>query len=108
MMKHVLYVGGLPEATTVDHLKALFSIYGLVLWARVARHTVSRKSTPYGFVEMASGGQALRALVELDGALFNDSCLQLYLTPAHRRRATAPKSWRRIVSLSGPCRCRSL
>lgn len=108
-MKHVLYVGGLPEATTVDHLKALFSIYGLVLWARVARHTVSQRSKRYGFVEMASGGQALRALVELDGALFRDSCLQLYLTPMHRWRANnRNKSWTRIVSLSGPCRCRSL
>lgn len=81
MRKHVLYVGGLSRATTDDQLKALFGMYGLVPWAHVVRHQVTGKSSGYGFVEMASAAQALRAVVELDGVLFDDSCLQLQITP---------------------------
>jgi len=82
-MRHVLYVDGLSKAITVDQLKDVFAIYGQVPWARVARHR--DKSASYGFVELTSGVQALRALVELDGTIVDDSCLQVYLTPLQSR-----------------------
>jgi RNA recognition motif-containing protein len=83
-MRHVLYVDGLSEAVTTDQLKDLFAIYGHVPWARVARHR--DKSASYGFVELTSGVQALRALVELDGTIVDDTCLQVYLTPLQSRK----------------------
>ncbi len=78
-MRHVLYVDGLSKAITADQLKDLFAMYGQVPWARVARHR--DKSASYGFVELTSGVQALRALVELDGTIVDDSCLQVCLMP---------------------------
>jgi RNA recognition motif-containing protein len=78
-MRHVLYVDGLSKAITADQLKELFAIYGQVPWVRVARHR--GKSASYGFVELTSGVQALRALVDLDGTILDGSSLQVYLTP---------------------------
>ena len=57
MRKHVLYVGGLSQATKDE-------------------------SAGYGFVEMGSPAQALHAVVELDGSLFYDGCLEVYATPS--------------------------
>jgi RNA recognition motif-containing protein len=83
-MRHVLYVEGLSNAITADQLIELFAIYGQVPWARVARHR--DKSASYGFVELTSGVQALRTLVELDGTILDGSCLQVYLAPRNARR----------------------
>lgn len=81
MRKHVLYVGGLSRATNDDQLKDMFAICGLVPWAHVVRKPTGQ-SAGYGFVEMGSATQALRAVVELDGSLFNGGCLEVYMTPS--------------------------
>lgn len=81
MRKHVLYVGGLSRATNGDQLKEIFAMCGLVPWAHVVRHPTGQ-SAGYGFVEMGSATQALRAVLELDGSLFNDGCLEVYMTPS--------------------------
>jgi RNA recognition motif-containing protein len=83
-MRHVLYVGGLSAAVTANQLKDLFAAYGQVPWARVERQR--DESTSYGFVQLTSGAEALRAVVELDGTIVDDTCLQVYLTPLHAAR----------------------
>lgn len=81
MSNRVLYVGGLSKATSDYQLRDLFGVYGTVARAYVVRHKHSGKSAGYGFVEMGSGEQALRAVVSLEGTLFEGNCLRLYVTP---------------------------
>ena len=70
MGKRVIYVGGMAEIISDRCLRELFSMYGLVSDAYIVRQKQSSKSAGYGFVEMASGEQALRAVVALEGAEF--------------------------------------
>jgi len=49
--------------------------------AYIVRHKHSGKSAGYGFVEMASGEQALQAVLALEGAEFAGNCLRLHVTP---------------------------
>jgi len=81
MSKRTLYVGGLSETISDYQLRDLFSAYGLVTRAYVVRHKHSSRSAGYGFVEMASGEQALEAVVALEGTEFAGACLRLYVTP---------------------------
>jgi RNA recognition motif-containing protein len=80
MGKRVLYVGGLSETISDYQLRDLFGTYGLVARAYVVRHKHSGKSAGYGFVEMASGEQALNAVVALEGAELSGNCLRVYVT----------------------------
>ena len=81
MGKRVLYVGGLSETVSDCHLRDLFAAYGLVAHAHIVRHKHSGKSAGYGFVEMASGEQALMAVVALEETEFAGRCLRLCVTP---------------------------
>ncbi len=81
MGKRTLYVGGLSETISDYQLRDLFSGYGLVTRAYVVRHKHSGRSAGYGFVDMASGEQALEAVVALEGTEFSGACLRLYVTP---------------------------
>ncbi len=81
MGKRVVYVGGLAETVSDHGLRDLFGGYGTVARAYVIRHKNTEKSAGYGFVEMASAEQALRAVVALEGALVEGHCLRLYVTP---------------------------
>ena len=80
MGKRVLYVGGLSDSVSDCNLRDLFSTFGLVAQAHVVRHKHSAKSAGYGFVEMASGEQALEAVVALEGTQYDGTCLRLYVT----------------------------
>jgi len=80
MEKRVLYVGGLSDNVSACHLRDLFGTYGLVARAHVVRHKYSGKSAGYGFVEMGSGEQALKAVVALEGMQYDGNCLRLYVT----------------------------
>jgi RNA recognition motif-containing protein len=81
MSQRILYVGGLSDTTSDYQLRDLLGAYGTVAHAYVIRHKHSGKSAGYGFVEMCSGEQALSAVVALEGALFEGTCLRLYVTP---------------------------
>ena len=80
MSKRVLYVGGLAETISDCQLRDLLGAHGTVARAFVIRHKHSGKSAGYGFVEMGSGEEALRAVVSLEGAPFQGNCLRLYVT----------------------------
>lgn len=81
MGKRVLYVGGLSDTISDYQLRDLFSGYGLVTRAYIVRHKHTGRSAGYGFVEMASGEQALNAVVALEGSDLEGGCLRLYVTP---------------------------
>ncbi len=80
--QRVVYVGGLTDATSDSQLRHLFGTYGTITRASVIRHKHSGKSAGYGFVEMMSGEQAVRAVTALEGTLYQGNCLRLFVMPS--------------------------
>ena len=66
-MPSKLYVGNLAYAVTSDDLQELFSQGGKVESVAVISDKFSGQSKGFGFVEMASGGDAANAIKTFDG-----------------------------------------
>ncbi len=66
-MPSKLYVGNLAYAVTSDDLQELFSQAGKVESVAVISDKFSGQSKGFGFVEMASGGDAANAIKTFDG-----------------------------------------
>jgi len=62
-----LYVGGLPYSTTEQQLSELFSQQGSVTSAKVITDKFTGQSRGFGFVEMATGEEAQKAITALNG-----------------------------------------
>ena len=62
-----LYVGSLPYSTTDDQLKDQFSAAGTVVSAHVIIDKMSGRSKGFGFVEMATKEEALKAIEMFNG-----------------------------------------
>ena len=62
-----LYVGGLPYSTTEQQLSELFSQQGSVTSAKVITDKFTGQSRGFGFVEMATGEEAQKAISALNG-----------------------------------------
>jgi RNA recognition motif-containing protein len=62
-----LYVGNLPYSATDDSLMQHFSAAGQVESAKVIIDRDSGRSKGFGFVEMASDGEATKAIEQLNG-----------------------------------------
>jgi RNA recognition motif-containing protein len=63
-----LYVGSLPYSTTEQQLNELFSQYGAVQSAKVITDRYTGQSRGFGFVEMATGEEAQKAITALNGS----------------------------------------
>jgi len=63
-----LYVGSLPYSTTEQQLNELFSQYGSVQSAKVITDRYTGQSRGFGFVEMATGEEAQKAITALNGS----------------------------------------
>ncbi len=70
-----VYVGGLPYATTDQQLQDLFAQYGAVASARIITDKFTGQSRGFGFVEMASDGDAQKAITALNGTQFGGRTL---------------------------------
>lgn len=90
MGKTLLYVGGLSETATDHHLRALFTPYGTVERAYVILFKHTGKSAGYGFVEMDSGENALKAVVALEGTQVDGQRLRTYVTPSMHQSTSRP------------------
>lgn len=66
-----IYVGNLPFDAQDSDLRALFADYGTIDSASVITDRYSGRSRGFGFVELADGGQAARAIEKLDGHDWN-------------------------------------
>ena len=66
-MNNKLYVGGLPYSVTEGRLEEIFSQHGSVLSARVISDKFTGQSRGFGFVEMATGEEAQKAMEALNG-----------------------------------------
>nr|MBI3614683.1 RNA-binding protein [Nitrospirota bacterium] len=62
-----LYVGSLPYSTTEQELSQLFSQHGTVQSAKVITDRYTGQSRGFGFVEMATGEEAQKAIAALNG-----------------------------------------
>jgi len=63
-----LYVGSLPYSTTEQQLQELFAAYGTVQSAKVITDRYTGQSRGFGFVEMATGEEAQKAITALNGS----------------------------------------
>ena len=62
-----LYVGSLPYSTTEQQLSELFAQHGSVQSAKVITDRYTGQSRGFGFVEMATGEEAQKAIAALNG-----------------------------------------
>lgn len=67
-MSTKLYVGSLPYSTTEQQLQELFAAYGTVQSAKVITDRYTGQSRGFGFVEMATGEEAQKAITALNGS----------------------------------------
>lgn len=66
-----LYVGNLDYSTTEDSLHALFEEFGEVISAKIAMDRDTGRPKGFGFVEMASKNDGIKAISKLDGQEIN-------------------------------------
>lgn len=62
-----LFVGGLSFSTSSDRLREVFAGFGTVESVTVATDRDTGRSRGFGFVEMASAGEANAAIARLNG-----------------------------------------
>lgn len=62
-----LYVGSLPYSVTEEELRNLFSAYGQIESVRIITDKFTGQSKGFGFVEMASGDEAQKAIEGVNG-----------------------------------------
>lgn len=72
-----LYVGNLPYSATDDSLMQHFSQAGQVESAKVIMDRDSGRSKGFGFVEMASDGDATKAIESLNGQMLDGRALNV-------------------------------
>lgn len=70
-----LYVGSLPYSVTEEELQNLFSQYGKIESVRIIVDKFTGQSKGFGFVEMADGDEAQRAIEAVNGMKFNGRTL---------------------------------
>jgi RNA recognition motif-containing protein len=66
-----IYVGNLPFDAQESDLRTLFAEFGAIDSAAVVNDRDTGRSRGFGFVEMASAEEALRAIEKLDGHELN-------------------------------------
>lgn len=69
-MGRKLYVGNLPFSSTENDLLSVFGEHGTVMSARVVVDRETGRSKGFGFVEMSSEDEAVRAVQLLNGQQF--------------------------------------
>jgi len=67
-MGRKLYVGNLPYTTSEDELRELFGRAGQVDTVNVVRDQATGRARGFAFIEMASDGDAEKAIAELNEA----------------------------------------
>ena len=68
-----LYVSGIPDSMTDEHLRELFSPYGLVQRTKIIRDHNTQMPKGYGFVQMMDPSHAQAAMAALNGQYFEGS-----------------------------------
>lgn len=74
-MAKKLYVGGLPYSTTQDALQAAFAQAGAVTSATIIMDKMTGRSKGFGFVEMSTDEEAMKAIEMFNGKDFEGRTL---------------------------------
>lgn len=74
-MAKKLYVGGLPYSTTQDALQAAFAQAGNVASAVIITDKMTGRSKGFGFVEMSTDEEAMKAIEMFNGKDFEGRTL---------------------------------
>jgi RNA recognition motif-containing protein len=82
-----LYVGGLPYSTTEQQLSELFSQQGSVASAKVITDKFTGQSRGFGFVEMATEGEAQKAITALNGTQLDGRTMTVNEAKPQEKRA---------------------
>ena len=85
-MNSKLYVGGIPYTSTNDDLKNHFSPAGNVVSAQIIIDKMTNRSKGFGFVEMSSEAEALKAI-----EMFHDQDFQGRRLTVNVARPLAPR-----------------
>ncbi len=89
-----LFVGNLHRAIVDQQLTELFAPYGDVLRATVIVDRQTGESRRFGFVEMATDGQAREAMKALDGSSVTERTIRV--SPARERQAPSQENNQRL------------
>ena len=74
-MGRKLYVGSIPFQAKEEELKELFTAVGEVESVKIIKDAQTGQSRGFGFVEMASEEDAVKAITELNGKEFMEKSL---------------------------------
>src|SRR5437773_2641138 len=83
-----LYVGGLPYSSTEQQLQELFSQHGSVTSAKIITDKYTGQSRGFGFVEMATGEEAQKAITALNGTQLDGRTLTVNEARPQENRAS--------------------
>lgn len=84
-----IYVGNLPFDTTQNQLEDLFAPFGQVESARVINDKITGQPRGFGFVQMTSKEDGLKAIAALNGQSFNSK--ELRVNEARPREEGGPR-----------------
>jgi RNA recognition motif-containing protein len=90
-----LYVGGLPYSSTEQQLQELFSQQGAVTSVKIITDRYTGQSRGFGFVEMATGEAAQKAITALNGTQLDGRTLTVNeAKPQEKRTGGADRGGR--------------
>ena len=92
-MAKKLYVGNLPYKTTGDDLSQMFSAAGAVSSATIISDKFSGRSKGFGFVEMSSDDEAMKAVDQFNGQEMEGR--KIVVSEARPMQPRAPRSFSR-------------
>jgi RNA recognition motif-containing protein len=76
-MNTKIYVGNIPNGTTEEELRYLFSTVGGVISVKMVKDKATGKPKGFAFVEMMSQGDAGKAVSEFNGYRMNQQRLKV-------------------------------
>jgi RNA recognition motif-containing protein len=86
-----LFVGGLSFSTSSERLREVFAGFGTVESVTVATDRDTGRSRGFGFVEMASAGEANAAIARLNGTDLDGRQIRVEMSSSTGRTGAPPR-----------------
>lgn len=90
-MKSRIYVANLNYKCEPEELKSFFSAYGKVIDCAIVKDRETQRSRGFGFVEMATEGEAASAIKNLNGKDFQGRTLLVKEAQERKPREDRPR-----------------